>query len=148
MRHPIRFALATMLVIAACGGGADQSGDSAAAGTTVAAVDPATLDPATITPQELALGDSLFHGLIGATSCQACHGPDGKGGTVAPDLTDSTWLHSDGSYGAIYKQIETGVMQPKQYMGVMPPFGGAPLTPEKHRAVAAYVYSLGHPVKK
>lgn len=148
MRHPIRLALATVLVIAACGGGADQSGDTAAAGTTVAAVDPATLDPATITPAELALGDSLFHGLIGATSCQACHGPDGKGGTVAPDLTDSTWLHSDGSYGAIYKQIETGVMQPKQYLGVMPPFGGAPLTPEKHRAVAAYVYSLGHPVKK
>ncbi|MBI5600674.1 MAG: cytochrome c [Gemmatimonadetes bacterium] len=147
MRHPIRFALAAVLVIAACGGGADQSGDSAAAGTTVAAVDPATLDPATITPQELALGDSLFHGLIGATSCQACHGPDGKGGTVAPDLTDSTWLHSDGSYGAIYKQIETGVMQPKQYMGVMPPFGGAPLTPEKHRAVAAYVYRLSNPAK-
>lgn len=147
MRHPIRFALATVLVIAACGGGTDQSGDSAAAGTAVAAVDPATLDPATITPQELALGDSLFHGLIGATSCQACHGPDGKGGTVAPDLTDSTWLHSDGSYGAIYKQIETGVMQPKQYMGVMPPFGGAPLTPEKHRAVAAYVYRLSNPAK-
>ncbi len=148
MRHPIRFALATILVIAACGGGADQSGDTAAAGTAAAVVDPATLDPATITPQELALGDSLFHGLIGATSCQACHGPDGKGGTVAPDLTDATWLHSDGTYGAIYKQIETGVMQPKQYMGVMPPFGGAPLTPEKHRAVAAYVYSLGHPVTK
>jgi mono/diheme cytochrome c family protein len=148
MRHPIRFALATVLVVAACGGGAEQAGDAAAAGAAVAAVDPATLDPATITPQELALGDSLFHGLIGATSCQACHGPDGKGGTVAPDLTDSTWLHSDGSYGAIYKQIETGVPQPKQYLGVMPPFGGAPLTPEKHRAAAAYVYSLSHPVKK
>jgi len=146
MRHPIRFALAAVLVVAACGGG-EQAADTAAAGTTAAAVDPASLDPASITPQELALGDSLFHGLIGATSCQACHGPDGKGGTVAPDLTESTWLHSDGSYGAIYKQIETGVMQPKQYMGVMPPFGGAPLTPEKHRAVAAYVYRLGHPAK-
>jgi mono/diheme cytochrome c family protein len=148
MRHPVRFALATVLVVAACGGGAEQSGDTAAAAPAVAAVDPATLDPATITPQELALGDSLFHGLIGATSCQACHGPDGKGGTVAPNLTDSTWLHSDGSFGAIYKQIETGVPQPKQYLGVMPPFGGAPLTPEKHRAAAAYVYSLSHPVKK
>jgi mono/diheme cytochrome c family protein len=146
MHKPIRFALATILVIAACGG-EKSSADTADAGTAVAAVDPATLDPATITPQELALGDSLFHGLIGATSCQACHGPDGKGGTVAPDLTDATWLHSDGSYGAIYKQIETGVMQPKQYMGVMPPFGGAPLTPEKHRAVAAYVYSLRQPKK-
>lgn len=148
MHHPIRLALATVFVVAACGGGAEKSGDTAAAGAVVAAVDPATLDAATITPQELALGDSLFHGLIGATSCQACHGPDGKGGTVAPDLTDEDWLHSDGSYGAIYKQIETGVTQPKQYLGVMPPFGGAPLTPDKHRAVAAYVYSLGHPVKK
>ena len=148
MRRPIRLALATVLVVAACGGGEKSSADTAAAGTAVAAVDPATLDPATITPQELALGDSLFHGLIGATSCQACHGPEAKGGTVAPDLTDSTWLHSDGSYGAIYKQIETGVAQPKQYLGVMPPFGGAPLTPDKHRAVAAYVYSLSHPVTK
>lgn len=147
MRHPIRFALATILAVAACGGGAEQAGDTAAAGTAVAAVDPATLDPATITPQELALGDSLFHGLIGATSCQACHGPDGKGGTVAPDLTDAIWLHSDGSYGAIYKQIETGVMQPKEYLGVMPPFGGAPLTPDQHRAVAAYAYNLANPAK-
>ena len=147
MRHPIRLALASVLVFAACGG-AEKSSDAAAADAVVAAVDPATLDPASITPQELALGDSLFHGLIGATSCQACHGPEAKGGTVAPDLTDSTWLHSDGSYGAIYKQIETGVMQPKQYLGVMPPFGGAPLTPDKHRAVAAYVYSLSHPVTK
>lgn len=148
MRHPMHVVLSTVLVVAACGGGAEQSGDTAAAAVAVAAVDPATLDPATITPQELALGDSLFHGLIGATSCQACHGPEAKGGTVAPDLTDSAWLHSDGTYGAIYKQIETGVMQPKQYLGVMPPFGGAPLTPDKHRAVAAYVYSLSHPVKK
>ena len=147
MSHPIRFVLATILAVAACGGGTEQSDDTAAAGTAVSAVDPATLDPASITPQELALGDSLYHGLIGATSCQACHGPDGKGGTVAPDLTDATWLHSDGSYGAIYKQIETGVMQPKQYLGVMPPFGGAPLTPEKHRAVAAYVYRLANPAK-
>jgi mono/diheme cytochrome c family protein len=147
MRHPIRFALATVLLVAACGG-AEKSSDAAAADAVVAAVDPATLDPASITPQELALGDSLFHGLIGATSCQACHGPEAKGGTVAPDLTDTAWLHSDGSYGAIYKQIETGVMQPKQYLGVMPPFGGAPLTPDKHRAVAAYVYSLSHPVTK
>lgn len=148
MRHPIRFVLFAVLAAAACGGASSDTAADPAAAATVAAVDPATLDPATITPQELALGDSLFHGLIGATSCQACHGPDGKGGTVAPDLTDSTWLHSDGSYGAIYKQIETGVMQPKQYLGVMPPFGGAPLTPEKHRAVAAYVYTLANPAKK
>ncbi|MBI2409182.1 MAG: c-type cytochrome [Gemmatimonadetes bacterium] len=148
MRHLFRVSLAALVVAAACGGGGDQAAADAAAAAPAASVDPATLDPKTITPQELALGDSLFHGLIGATSCQACHGPDAKGGTVAPNLTDAEWLHSDGSYGAIYHQIETGVPQPKQYLGVMPPFGGAPLTPEKHRAVAAYVYSLSHPVGK
>lgn len=103
------------------------------------------LDPSSITASDVALGDSIFHGLIGATSCQACHGPKGKSGAAAPDLTDTTWLHSDGSFPAIYKQIETGVMAPKQFSSMMPPFGGAPLTPEKHRAVAAYVYKLSHP---
>jgi mono/diheme cytochrome c family protein len=29
----------------------------------------------------------------------------------------------------------------------MPPMGGAQLTPEQVRAVAAYVYSLSHPSK-
>jgi mono/diheme cytochrome c family protein len=148
MRHLFRISLAALVSVAACGGGGDQPAADASAAAPAASVDPATLDPKTITPQELALGDSLFHGLIGATSCQACHGPDAKGGTVAPNLTDAEWLHSDGSFGAIYHQIETGVAQPKQYLGVMPPFGGAPLSPEKHRAVAAYVYSLSHPVGK
>jgi mono/diheme cytochrome c family protein len=142
-------AVAALATGIACGGGetpATSDSPQAAAASATAAGDPAALDPATITAAELALGDSLFHGLIGATSCQACHGPDGKGGPAAPNLTDATWLHSDGSFGAIYKQVETGVMAPKQFVGVMPPFGGAPLTPEKHRAVAAYVYSLGHKV--
>ena len=143
---------ACTLMLVACGG-EKQSADSAAgtgagAASATASVDPATLDPKTITPDELALGDSLFHGLIGATSCQACHGPDAKGGPAAPNLTDSTWLHSDGSFGAIYHQIETGVPQPKVASGVMPPFGGASMTPKQHRSVAAYVYSLSHKVGK
>ena len=144
MRHSIRFVLPVLFVVAACGGGEQKAAD--ASGAAPAATAPASLDPSTITPQMLALGDSLFHGLIGATSCQACHGPDGKGGVVAPDLTDTTWLHSDGSFEAIYKQVETGVSAPKQFTSVMPPFGGAPLTPEKHLAVAAYVYRLSHKV--
>ncbi len=145
MRTTFRLSVLTALVAAAaCGGG--KPADSAASAAPAASVDPATLDPKSITPQEVALGDSLFHGLIGAISCQACHGPDGKGGVVAPNLTDTTWLHSDGSYGAIYHQIETGVSAPKQYSSVMPPFGGFPMTPAQHLAVAAYVYSLGHKV--
>lgn len=143
----MRFLLlsSTALVLAACGGGGDAAAN-AASSAAAAPAGAADLDPTHITKADLALGDSIFHGLIGATSCQACHGPDAKGGTVAPNLTDTTWLHSDGTFPAIYHQIETGVTAPKQYSGMMPPFGGAPLTPEKHRAVAAYVYSLSHKV--
>lgn len=92
----------------------------------------------------LALGDSLYHGLIGATSCQACHGADGAQGTVAPILTDAEWLHSDGSWEGIYKTVVAGVSQPKQYQSVMPAYGGIPMSPEHTRAVTAYVYKLGH----
>ncbi len=102
-------------------------------------------DPKEITPQMIALGDSLFHGLIGATSCQACHGADAKQGTVAPVLTDAEWLHSDGSWEGIHTTIKTGVMAPKQFTSMMPPFGGAPLTLTQSRAVSAYVYKLSHP---
>lgn len=149
MQNRIRFlAAVTVLGALGCGGGESQDApDATAAATTAAAVNPATLDPETITRAELALGDSVFHGLIGATSCQACHGPKGTGGPAAPNLSDAAWLHNDGSYGAIYAQIESGVMAPKQFSSMMPPFGGTPLTPERHRAVAAYVYSLGHKVE-
>ena len=101
-------------------------------------------DPKEITPQMLALGDSLFHGLIGATSCQACHGPEANQGTVAPNLTDAEWLHSDGSWEGIHNTVKSGVSQPKQFSSMMPPFGGAPLTLLQSRAVTAYVYRLSH----
>lgn len=144
-----RFRLLTAVAAlgaAACGGGEAPATNDATTAAPAAAVNPATLDPATITQAELALGDSVFHGLIGATSCQACHAEKGVGGPAAPSLADNTWLHNDGSYGAIYAQIEAGVMAPKQFSSIMPPFGGTPLTPDRHRAVAAYVYSLSHPV--
>lgn len=144
MRRSVCVTVVAVVLASACGGGDQKASDASSAAP--ASTAPASFDVATITPQMLALGDSLYHGLIGATSCQACHGPDGKGGVVAPDLTDTTWLHSDGSFESIYKQVETGVTAPKQYTSVMPPFGGAPLTPEKHLAVSAYVYSLGHKI--
>jgi len=139
------FALLSLVLFAACGG---DKGGAAADSTPAADAAPAasaSFDPASITPGMLALGDSLFHGLIGATSCQACHGPDGKQATVAPNLTDAEWLHSDGSWEGIYKTVVAGVSQPKQFQSVMPPYGGIPMTEERTRAVTAYVYKLGHP---
>ena len=145
-RVALPVAIAAAVSFAACGGAKEaESGEKAESEQAAeVAAKPVSFDPSTITDAELALGDSIFHGLIGATSCQSCHGPKGQNGAAAPSLTDAEWLHSDGSFEAIYKQIETGVMQPKQFSGVMPPFGGAPLDAQKHRAVAAYVYKLSH----
>ena len=42
------------------------------------------------------------------------------------------------------KTIQTGVPTPKKAPAPMPPMGGASLTPEQVRAVAAYEYSLSH----
>jgi mono/diheme cytochrome c family protein len=139
-----RLSLFSVLLFAACGGGDSApaaTGGSAAPATSVAK---ASFDASSITPAMIALGDSIFHGKIGASSCQACHGPGGKAGAAAPDLTDAEWLHSDGSYEGIANTIKAGVMSPKQFSSVMPPYGGVMLTDERWRAVAAYVYSLGH----
>jgi mono/diheme cytochrome c family protein len=63
---------------------------------------------------------------------------------VAPDLTDSQWLNGDGSYQFLVNTITNGVPQPKQHPAPMPPKGGAPLTDDQVKAVAAYEYSLSH----
>lgn len=134
-------------LLAACGGG-DKASDASSSGTPAPAAQvasAASYDPASITPAMVALGDSIFHGKIGASSCQACHGVGGQNGSAAPDLTDSDWLHSDGSFEGIANTIKAGVMAPKQAMGVMPPYGGVMLPDDRLKAVAAYVYKLSNP---
>jgi mono/diheme cytochrome c family protein len=97
--------------------------------------------PAGVTPAAIAKGDSLFHK---EGNCYACHGTNAEG-AVGPNLTDATWIHSDGSYDAIVKQITTGVPQNESKSGiVMPPKGGSSISDEDVKAVAAYVWSLSH----
>ena len=98
-----------------------------------------------VTPATVALGDSIFHGKVGGGTCITCHQANAKGiPGLAPDLTDKTWLHGDGSLAAIIATIEKGVPEPKQAASPMLPKGGVNLTSEQIRAVAAYVYSLSH----
>jgi mono/diheme cytochrome c family protein len=97
--------------------------------------------PAAVTPAAIALGDSLFHS---KGNCYACHGANAQG-AVGPNLTDAEWIHSDGSYDAIVKQITTGVTAEESKSKVpMPPKGGSQITDDEVKAVAAYVYSLSH----
>jgi mono/diheme cytochrome c family protein len=97
--------------------------------------------PAAVTPAAIALGDSLFHS---KANCYACHGANAQG-VIGPNLTDAEWIHSDGSYDAIVKQITTGVTAEESKSKVpMPPKGGSQITDDEVKAVAAYVYSLSH----
>ena len=92
----------------------------------------------------IARGDSVYHGQIAGATCAGCHGGNAKGTPLAPDLTDNKWIWGDGSLASITKVIRQGVPAPKEHTGVMPPMGGAQLTPAQLAAVAAYVYSLSH----
>jgi cytochrome c oxidase cbb3-type subunit 3 len=71
-----------------------------------------------------------------ATTCAACHGPDGKGMAAlgAPNLTDKIWL-----YGGSVETIEKTVAEGRQ--GKMPAHGEF-LGDAKVHLLAAYVYSL------
>jgi glucose/arabinose dehydrogenase/mono/diheme cytochrome c family protein len=100
--------------------------------------------PAGATKEMIALGERIYHGQVGAATCVGCHGTNANGTPLGPDLTDSHWLWSDGSYAAIAKTITSGVPQPKQYRAPMPPFGGAELSHDQVSAVAAYIWGLSH----
>jgi glucose/arabinose dehydrogenase/mono/diheme cytochrome c family protein len=100
--------------------------------------------PAGATKELVGLGDRIYHGEVGGAACAGCHGSSAKGTPLGPDLTDSKWLWSDGSYEGIAKTITEGVSRPKEYRNAMPAMGGAQLTDEQVKALAAYVWSLSH----
>lgn len=135
------------LPLVACGGG-ERPAEEGAGDTAAPAQAPSSMptpaagsaDPAS--PQLVALGDSIFHGQVAGGTCFTCHGQGGTGGPIGPNLADAEWLHGDGSYDFIVGIVTSGVSSPKQYPGIMPPMGGAALTPEQVGAVAAYVSSL------
>ena len=75
----------------------------------------------------LALGDSVFHGKVGAALCYVCHGPAGKGVTgLGPNLTDKEWTNGDGSVAFIVKTVSEGVPKPKKFARAHAPKGGGP----------------------
>lgn len=149
-------------VVLGCAGGEDRyakgGADTTASSATATAPGSAAVNPAvaptpstnTAAPTDarlVALGDSIFHGRAAGGTCQTCHGPDAKGTTLAPNLTDSQWLNGDGSYQFIVNTVTSGVPKPKQYPAPMPPMGGGQLNADQIRAVAAYVSSLSRPAK-
>lgn len=105
---------------------------------------PALPVPPGATRAMVAEGDRVYHGRVGGATCTACHGQDGKGSPLGPDLTSKTYLWSNRSYAGIMRSIREGVPHPKQYRSPMPPMGGAQLTQSELKAVSAYVWALSH----
>jgi glucose/arabinose dehydrogenase/mono/diheme cytochrome c family protein len=100
--------------------------------------------PTGATAAQVALGKRIYEGQVASAPCAGCHGSDGKGSPLGPDLTSGHWLWGDGSLAAIAHTITVGVPKPKQYGAPMPPMGGAEFSPSELSAVAAYVWALGH----
>lgn len=120
----------------------------AGAGSTVGAAASPTAGspPPGATAQMVAQGDSIFHGQLGGGTCFTCHGADAKGTPLAPPLVSHKWLTGDGSYAFIQKRVTEGMPTPTPpYTAPMLPMGGAQLTPDQVKAVAAYVYAISHP---
>ena len=101
---------------------------------------PQTL-PDGVTAAMVTAGEALF---AKEGACYTCHGPEGAGTGLAPNLGDDVWLHSDGSFSALVTQITDGVPQPKESIIPMLPKGGAQITDEQITAIAAYVWSISH----
>jgi len=100
----------------------------------------ATQLPDGVTEKMISDGENIFKG---PGACTACHGPEAKGiPGLGANLTDTTWLHSDGSFQGILHTITTGTTSSA---GVaMPPRGGTSLSDDQVKAVAAYIWSLSH----
>ena len=103
--------------------------------------------PPGATNEQVALGKRIFHGEVAGATCAGCHGADGMGTPVGADLASGKWLWGDGSLKSITDIIRTGVPQPKQHPGAMPPFGGVQLSERDLSALAAYVWAIGHQTK-
>ena len=97
--------------------------------------------PEGVTMAMIQEGDNIFHG---AGICSSCHGANGEGlPNLGANLTDTEWLHSDGSYDAIVQTIMNGVTAEESTTGVpMPAKAGTTITDDQVKAAAAYVWSL------
>jgi mono/diheme cytochrome c family protein len=95
--------------------------------------------PEGVTPTMVQEGQAIYSG---DGICYTCHGPDGTGGFLAPDLTTGEWIHIDGSFPQIVDLVIEGVAEPVMHPGPMPARGGTMISDEQVRAVAAYVWTL------
>lgn len=100
-------------------------------------------DTAAAAAAQISAGKTVYEGKAGGALCISCHGPKGKGvAGLGPDLTDTKWLHGDGSATFLQSIVKSGVLKPKAGVLTMPPMGGGRLSDEQLAALAAYLVSI------
>ena len=92
------------------------------------------------TVEQVAHGQHLYQ----TGTCTACHGSDGLGTPLGPNLAATQPLWGDGSPESIRAVITAGVASPKQYRAPMPAMGGAQLTPAEVNDLSAWIWALRH----
>ncbi|MGH7506211.1 MAG: c-type cytochrome, partial [Longimicrobiales bacterium] len=120
------------VALVACGGGTDEAADEQILpDTTATATPPAATPPPAggtaqlpegVTAEMVTAGQQIF---TGAGNCFTCHGDDGSGTALAPNLRDSEWINlTEGSIEEIVQLVHTGVPTPQEHPAPMPPMGG------------------------
>jgi mono/diheme cytochrome c family protein len=134
-----------LMALLACGGGGSAQQETAEA-TAVGGGQEATQQqevqlPEGVTMEMVNQGREIYGG---AGICRVCHGTEGEGMPgLGANLTDSEWIHSDGSYEGIIQTVMNGVDGSASTSGAaMAPKGGSGITDDQVKAVAAYVYTL------
>jgi mono/diheme cytochrome c family protein len=115
----------------------EETAKQTPAGTTT--TKPAGATPPGATAADVSEGEKIF---AATGNCFTCHGQAGAGTALAPALNDKQWLNVSGDYASIQQVVNIGVPTPKQFPAAMPAKGGAALTEQQVKQVAAYVYSI------
>ena len=55
--------------------------------------------------KNIAAGEAIFKEKL----CMTCHGANGEGNAIGPNLTDSYWLHGQGNVEDVFNIIKNGV---------------------------------------
>jgi mono/diheme cytochrome c family protein len=101
----------------------------------------ATLPRVAPAQQAADAGRAVF---AGKGNCFTCHGPEGRGTPIGPDLTDDVWVAFDTrpDVAQVARLTRAGVPRPARYPAPMPPMGGGRLSDQELTAVAVYVLAL------
>lgn len=121
-----------VLVVAACGGSAETSGNTVE--EPAAAPAPAEPAPAPAASDLVARGGELY-----AANCAGCHGDAGQGGDKAPPVVGKAALPLDprpGSKRGV--QFKTALDVFKFVKANMPPGKGGSLTDDEYLAIMAF----------